>query len=156
MATNNIGLNKKKARETSAQLNNLLANYQLMYQNLRGFHWNIRGSKFFELHLKFEELYTDINLKIDEIAERILALEDVPLHTFSEYIKNSKIKEVKGESNGDTILRQLVSDYTVLITQERKILKLASENDDEGTVTLMSDYITLQEKTVWMLKASLG
>lgn len=156
MATNNIGLDKKQADKTAKKLNELLANYQQLYQNLRGFHWNIRGAKFFELHLKFEELYNDINLKVDEIAERILALDATPIHTFRDYQKNSTIKEVSELSDGTKILKILVSDYRTLVVLEREILKHAEANGDEGTNTLLTDYITQQEKTIWMLNAALG
>lgn len=68
---NSIGLHQDKAKELANKLNELLANYSIFYQNTRGFHWNIKGEKFFELHLKFEELYNDLLLKIDEVAERL-------------------------------------------------------------------------------------
>ena len=72
-------------------LNSLLANFQIYYQNLRGLHWNIKGKNFFDLHTKFEEFYTDSQIKIDEIAERILTLQGKPLHTFSDYIAHSNV-----------------------------------------------------------------
>lgn len=156
MKTNNIGLDKRGSDQTANQLNELLAGFQVMYQNLRSFHWNIRGEKFFELHLKFEELYNDVNLKVDELAERILALDGKPLHTFSSYLKKSKIKEQTGVSDGKKILKLLISDYRQLIIKEREILILAEKNKDEGSATLLTDYITQQEKTVWMLNAALG
>ena len=90
MKTNRIGLDATKARELAEKLNLLLANFQLFYMNSRGFHWNIKGEKFFELHLKFEELYTDSQLKIDEIAERILTLGHTPSHSYTDYLKLSK------------------------------------------------------------------
>jgi len=68
---NSIGLNVKKSTELADKLNTLLANYSIFYQNTRGYHWSIKGEKFFELHLKFEELYNDLFIKIDEVAERI-------------------------------------------------------------------------------------
>ena len=83
---NLVGIDQNKAKELASMLNQLLADYQLFYQNLRGFHWNIKGKEFFELHLKFEEFYDDAVIKIDEIAERILTLEGEPLHTFSDYV----------------------------------------------------------------------
>ena len=79
---NNIGLNIEKSKKVAENLNDLLSNYQLFYMNLRGFHWNIKGKKFFELHLKFEELYNDALIKVDEIAERILTLSETPFHSF--------------------------------------------------------------------------
>ncbi|MFP3527074.1 ferritin-like domain-containing protein, partial [Pantoea sp. SIMBA_072] len=66
-----IGLDQKKAEQLGDKLNELLSNYQVFYMNVRGFHWNIKGERFFELHAKFEETYDDLLLKIDEIAERI-------------------------------------------------------------------------------------
>jgi starvation-inducible DNA-binding protein len=101
-------------------------------------------------------LYNDINLKVDEIAERILALDATPIHTFGDYQKNSTIKEVSELRDGSKILKILVSDYRTLVVLEREILKLAEANGDEGTNTLLTDYITQQEKTIWMLNAALG
>jgi starvation-inducible DNA-binding protein len=86
MKTNSLGLEFKKAEVLAAELNILLANFQVYYQNLRGLHWNIRGKRFFDLHVKFEELYNDSQLKIDLIAERVLTLGSTPLHTFEDYM----------------------------------------------------------------------
>ena len=153
---NRIGLKTEDAQKLSKELNTLLANYQLFYQNLRGFHWNIKGSDFFELHLKFEELYNDAQIKIDEIAERILTLGESPLHSFQEYLNHSEIKAVVGVSDGSKGLDVTLKGFQMLILQERKILKSAADFEDEGTVSLMSDYITETEKTVWMLAAYLN
>lgn len=153
---NRIGLKTEDAQKLSKELNTLLANYQLFYQNLRGFHWNIKGSDFFELHLKFEELYNDAQIKIDEIAERILTLEESPLHSFQEYLNHSEIKAVVGVSDGSKGLDVTLQGFQKLILLERKILKSAADFEDEGTVSLMSDYITETEKTVWMLAAYLN
>ena len=153
---NSIGLDATQSKELALMLNDLLANYQVFYQNLRGFHWNVKGEKFFELHLKFEELYNDAILKIDEIAERILTLQGVPLHTYEDYLTQSAIKPVKKERVDGSILKTVVDNFSTLIAKERVILSIASEADDEGTVSQMSDYITQTEKTVWMLNAYLG
>jgi len=153
---NNIGLDTQKSQELAGMLNDLLANYQVFYQNLRGFHWNVKGNKFFELHLKFEELYNDAVLKIDEIAERILTLQGVPLHTFEAYLKQSSIKSVEKDKVDGSIIPTVIENFSVLISKERAILSIAAEAGDEGTVSQMSDYITQTEKTVWMLNAYLG
>lgn len=153
---NLIGINKEKAMVLNEKLNDLLANYQMFYQNLRGFHWNIKGKEFFELHLKFEELYDDAVIKIDEIAERILTLEGTPLHTFADYIDASEIKDAKNKSNGIESVEITVENFSTLVAKERVILALAGEADDEGTVSLMSDYISQTEKTLWMLSSYLN
>lgn len=153
---NSIGINKEKATELSRELNDLLANYQLFYQNLRGLHWNIKGKEFFELHVKFEEFYDDVVIKIDEIEERILTLEGEPLHTFSDYLKTTEIKEEKNITNGSQGVEIIITNFKVLIAKEGAILSLAGDAEDEGTVSLMSDYISETEKTLWMLNSYLS
>ena len=150
MKKNIIGLDAIKAKKLADLLNVLLANYQLFYINSRGFHWNIKGEKFFELHLKFEELYTDTQLKIDEIAERILTLGHTPDHTFTDFLKLSKIKEQKNITNGVKAVNSVIDAFSILLTIQRQLLILSAEADDEGTNALMSDYIRQQEKLVWI------
>ncbi len=153
---NSIGLDLKKSQKLSKKLNNLLANYQVFYQNLRGFHWNIKGNKFFELHLKFEELYNDAVIKVDEIAERILTLGGTPLHTFEDYLKTAEIKSVKKDRVDEKAVKDVIKNFSILIQNEREILNLAGEADDEGTASQMSDYIVETEKTLWMLNSYIG
>jgi len=150
---NLIGIEKVKAEKLVIELNDLLANYQIFYQNLRGFHWNIKGNKFFELHLKFEELYNDAVIKVDEIAERILTLEGTPLHMMDDYIKVSDIKSINSKGIEVEAVNHVINNFSVLIKKERAILILSGEADDEGTNSLMSDYISQSEKTVWMLNS---
>ena len=156
MKTNSIGLNAAKSISLSNDLNRLLANFQRYYQNLRGIHWNIKGKRFFDLHLKFEELYTEANLKVDEIAERILTLGGVPYHTFEDYISNSKVPVGKDITKDEDAIRLIVDSITELLLIERAILEASDEALDEGTNSMMSDFIVEQEKTVWMMKAWLG
>lgn len=153
---NKIGLDKKASQELSEKLNELLANYQIFYMNARGFHWNIKGEKFFELHLKFEELYNDSLIKVDEIAERILTLGYTPLHTYADYSSLSKIKAAKNISNGKEAIQKILEGYEVLLPLERELLEMSGDSNDEGTNALMSDYIREQEKLIWMYSAYLN
>ena len=153
MKLNSLGLPVEQSDELVNQLNGLLSNFQIYYQNLRGLHWNIRGKRFFDLHLKFEELYNDSQLKIDLIAERVLTLGGTPLHTFSDYIANSKLKVGKDISKDVEAIQLIFESLSVLLQVERVILAKASEINDEGTNSMMSDFIAEQEKTNWMLKA---
>lgn len=134
-------------------MNELLANFQVYYQNLRGLHWNIKGKRFFDLHLKFEELYNDSQLKIVLIAERVLTLGSTPLHTFSDYISISKMKVGKNISNGSEAVKLILESKSVLLQLERVILKNTATIKDEGTNSMISDFIVEQEKTNWMFKA---
>ncbi len=150
-----IGLEKDKSEKLAHRLNDLLANYQLFYINTRGFHWNITGDKFFELHIKFEELYTNSQEKIDEIAERVLTLGFTPSHTFTAYLQESTIKEAVNVSDGKEAVQNVVDGFRVLLEIERDILDISGDANDEGTNALMSDYIREQEKLVWMYSAFL-
>ncbi|MGM8851405.1 Dps family protein [Salinicola halophyticus] len=154
--TNAIGLHASSAQQLADRLNSLLANYQVFYMNTRGYHWNVKGEQFFELHAKFEEIYTDLLTKVDEVAERILTLGYQPLHAYSDYVKISQIQEDKQAADGKQCVRGLVEGFQVLIELQRELLSQASDADDEGTASLASDYIREQEKTVWMLNAYLG
>ncbi len=156
MALNSIGLDTEKTKGLAEELNHLLANFQLYYQNLRGIHWNIKGRAFFNLHVKFEELYTDANLKVDEIAERILTLGATPLHTFEDYNKAAKVPVGKNISRDEKAVQLIVNSLSELLKIERGILETSDEVNDEGTNSMMSGFITEQEKTVWMMKAWLG
>jgi starvation-inducible DNA-binding protein len=151
-----LGLQKDKINELTTDLNELLANFQVYYQNLRGLHWNIKGKSFFELHVKFEELYTDAQEKVDLIAERILTLEGTPLHTFADYQVIASVPVGKSISKDIESVQLVVKSLEELIKIERVILDKSDEADDEGTNSLMSDFIAEQEKTVWMMKAWLG
>lgn len=156
MTTKNaVGLDTVKSQTISDKLHELLANYSIFYQNTRGYHWNIRGSKFFELHLKFEELYNDLILKIDEVAERILTLGHTPMHSYVDYRAMSTIQESKQVSDGKIAVQNILESFKTTIILKRHILNLSAQADDEGTNALMSDYIREQEKLVWMYSAFL-
>lgn len=155
MAQNQIGLETTETKSLAEKLNSLLANYQVFYMNARGFHWNITGEKFFELHAKFEELYNDLVLKVDEVAERILTLGHTPLHTFSDYTSLSTVTEAKNISEGKKAMQHILDSFRTMISLQREIAEDASEAGDEGTSALMSDYIREQEKQVWMYSSYL-
>lgn len=153
--TNFIGLDKEKSKVLSEKLNELLADYSIFYQNIRGYHWNITGEKFFELHDKFQEMYEDLFIKIDEVAERIKTLGHIPSHQFSVYQKLAKVKESTEVSDGVKDVKDTLESLKIIITLQREILDLSADANDEGTNALMSDYISEQEKLVWMYTAYL-
>ena len=153
---NQLGLDKEKTKQLTEKLNSLLADYMLFYQNTRGLHWNIKGEKFFELHLKFEELYTNLLLKVDEVAERILTLGATPLHTFADYTNTSSMKSSKDISQPEPGVKIILDAFQILLIKRRELLDITQEANDEGTNALMSDYIREQEKLMWMYSAYLN
>jgi len=146
----------KITNELVEKLNKLLATYQIHYQNLRGLHWNIKGENFFELHVKYEELYTRTQVVIDEIAERILSIEEEPLHTYTDYLKESALKELSTINDGKGGVAYIVEAQKELLGLERELLHLSDELNDEGTNAMMSDLIGEKEKTTWMFKSWLN
>lgn len=148
-----LHLDANKVAKTVESLQQLLADFQVYYTNLRGFHWNIKGSGFFTLHGKFEEMYDDAAEKVDEIAERILMLNGVPANKFSDYLKAATIKEVSGITSGEDAIKNILESLSVLIKAERNIMEQAGESGDETTVSMLNDYLVEQEKMVWMLVA---
>lgn len=157
MKTKNfIGLDSENSQKVVNALNSLLANYQIYYQNLRGFHWNVKGNRFFVLHAKFEELYNDAIEKVDEIAERILTLGGVPLHSYAAYSKSATLKARENVTDGNECLKAVVEDLLVLLQQERELLSLAAEAGDDGTQDVFSSYVSEQEKLLWMINAYLS
>lgn len=138
------------------ELNQLLASYQIHYQNLRSLHWNIKGQGFFELHLKYEELYNRTLVIVDDLAERILSIGETPISSFSDYLATSPISELELTHDGATGVSYILSAQEELLKQERTLLQITGDADDEGTNGLMSDLIREKEKTNWMFKSWLN
>ncbi len=146
----------KRNIKYTKELNDLLASYQIHYQNLRSLHWNIKGQSFFELHLKYEELYTRVQVIIDDIAERILSLGETPLSRFSDYLSSSAIQENKIIQKGSVGVKYILQAQENILKQERNLLILSEESNDEATNSLMSDLVSEKEKTNWMFRSWLG
>jgi starvation-inducible DNA-binding protein len=138
------------------KLDQLLSTYQLHYQNLRSLHWNIKGAAFFELHLKYEELYTRTQIIIDDLAERILSIGKTPSSQFSVYMQKSLLKENTIITDGKEGVRYILDAQKLLLKLETEILELSGAASDEGTNALMSDLIREKEKTNWMFRSYLG
>ncbi|SHJ01517.1 starvation-inducible DNA-binding protein [Arenibacter nanhaiticus] len=148
-----LNIKEEKLLPVVVELNTLLADYHMYYQKLRNFHWNILGKNFFELHQKFEELYGDARIKIDEIAERVLTLRYHPLSNYSDYLKTSAIEESESFLNDREMVSEILGSHKILLSQMSKVIQAANTIEDEGTVDLIGAYIRDLEKTSWMLDA---
>jgi starvation-inducible DNA-binding protein len=154
MDAKEISLEEVKVKPVVDHLNDLLANYHIHYQKLRGCHWNIKGKSFFTLHVKFEELYTAALTTIDELAERILTLGKPPYSTFKDYITTSTLKEINTIGMLDTdMVKALIEDMATLIEMERQILDITSEAGDDGTNDMINRFMQFKEKNTWMLRS---
>ncbi len=150
---NYLNLDKKKTTETAKELNILLADYHLYYQKLRNFHWNVVGHNFFDLHIKFEDMYEDAKLKVDEIAERILTLRFQPTSNFTDYLKMSNLKESSSDTKDLEMVKILLEDHGKLLKQMRSVVEKADAASDEGTIDMIGGFIGDLEKVSWMLDA---
>lgn len=156
MSTNQIGFANAELTPIIKALNALLSSYHLFYINVRGYHWNVKGEHFFTLHPKFEELYTELQLQIDEIAERILTLGGTPLHAYTDFAQCSSIGEDKGVFEGRKCVEGVVKGLQILIDEQRKVAELAESVSDQGTSDIVTGYVQTQEKEIWMYNAFLG
>src|SRR3982750_1747319 len=151
MDAKEISLSEKKVKPVVDMLNDYLANYHIHYQKLRGCHWNIKGQNFFTLHIKFEELYTNAQLTIDEIAERVLTLGKPPHSRFADYIAESGIQEIKTIGMSDlAMVDALLEDMARLIQLERELLEATDGAGDDGTNGMVNLFMQFKEKTTWM------
>ncbi|MDX1666288.1 MAG: DNA starvation/stationary phase protection protein [Saprospiraceae bacterium] len=146
-------MNKQNFETTVDQLNTLLSNYHVYYQNLRNFHWNVNGENFFDLHNKFEDLYNDAKLKIDEIAERILTLRYRPTSEMSEYLRRSSIEEAGKIDSDHKMVDITLNNHRILIENMRQVIEVADKAQDEGTIDLIAGFLSELEKKSWMLDA---
>ncbi len=151
-----MGISGKDLSPVVDSLNQLLCDYHLYYQNLRNFHWNVKGSNFFELHTKFEELYDEARLNIDAIAERILTLRAQPVSSLTEYLQRSHVAEASLGLSDQEMVKDVISNQTQLIQSMRLALDAASKAEDEGTTDLLGGFLSSLEKNSWMLAAWIG
>lgn len=150
---NYIGIDEKKLVPVADILNELLSSYSVYYQNLRSFHWYVNCNNFFEIHRVFEDLYNDAKVRIDDIAERILTINQKPFGSMSQYLENSRIKESKDMLTDEDMAAVILENHAVLIKTMRETLVKASASGDEGTVDLIGGFLSSIEKKTWMLDA---
>ena len=137
-------------------LNEQLSDWNLLFVKLHNYHWNVKGSDFFTLHEKFEVLYNEAAIHIDEVAERILALGAVPAGSFKEYLELSTLEEATGKENSREMVEQIVADFKVVVASAKNGIDVASEADDDTTVDLLTQIHVALEKHVWLFTAFLG
>ena len=150
---NYLGFDKTKVTPVVNELNTLLSNYHVYYQNLRNFHWNIKGENFFDLHNQFEELYNDARMRIDEIAERILTLRHRPLSRITDYLTIATIPEATLIEDDRDMVLEILENHKTLIANLRAVINYASEAKDEGTIDMVGSFLESLEKRSWMLDA---
>ncbi|MBG9547687.1 DNA starvation/stationary phase protection protein [Paenibacillus sp. FSL R5-0490] len=144
------------SKELVKAVNQQVANWTVLYVKLHNYHWYIKGKNFFTLHAKFEELYNEANVHVDELAERILALEAKPVATMKEVLETSSLKEATGKENEEQMVQSVVDDFEKMVDELQEAIELAEEAKDEGTGDMLIAVKQSLKKHIWMLKAYLG
>ncbi len=155
MSKIDIGISESDRQQVAEGLKKLLADSYTLYLQTHNFHWNVTGPQFRELHLMFEEHYTELATAVDDIAERIRTLGVAAPGTYKAFVELSSIDEVEGVPEATEMVRLLTQGHEAVVKTCRSVLKLAQDADDESSVALVSDRMRVHEKTAWMLRATL-
>lgn len=153
--TINIGIDEKSREEIGQGLSRLLADTYTLYLQTHNFHWNVTGPFFQQLHVLFEEHYTELAGAVDDIAERIRALGILAPGTYKELAELTSIEEVEGNISAEEMIGRLVESHETVVRTARKVLLTAQEAEDESSASLVGDRLVVHEKTAWMLRSHL-
>ena len=153
MTNIDIGITPEDRKRIGEGLKRMLADSYTLYLQTHNFHWNVTGPQFRELHLMFEEHYTELAVAVDDLAERIRTLDIVAPGTYKEFARLSAIEEVDGVPSAQQMVDLLTKGHEQVVKTARGVLELAQGANDESTASLVSDRMRLHEKTAWMLRA---
>lgn len=151
----NIGIDAESRQEIANGVSRLLADSYTLYLMTHNFHWNVTGPFFRDLHLMFEEQYTELATAVDVIAERIRTLGVPAPGTYAEFSRLSSIDEISGVPKAEEMVRHLVAANEAVVRTAREILPIAQDANDESTASLIADRMVIHEKTAWMLRSFL-
>lgn len=150
---NTLRWSATEQKRMADMLNTLLANYEVHYQKLRNYHWNVKGGDFFDIHEQLELQYQEAQLNIDVIAERVRVFRSRPLSTYAEFLEQSDLKEDRTVPASEKMMTNLLADYVVLVDRLHDVVELAVELSDMGTEDMAKGFIKQIEKHHWMLRS---
>jgi starvation-inducible DNA-binding protein len=144
-------------REVVAEdLSRLLADTYTLYLMTQNFHWNVTGPMFTSLHLLFEQLYTELALAVDLIAERIRALDRPAPGTYAEFAALSSVPEPVGVPSAKDMIRRLAAGQDAVVATARRAFEAAERAGDHPTLDLLTQRLQVHEKNAWMLRSLLA
>lgn len=146
---------KSAAKPVLDILNKQVADWSVLYMKWHHYHWYLTGENFFTLHEKFEQLYNEAALTMDELAERMLALEGKPLSTLKECLDQTSVKEASGKENPNQMVLSTVNDLVYIAEALGQGIEVANEQKDDPTADLLTALKGRTEKHIWMLKSYL-
>lgn len=148
----NTGMSKEQTVKVAEGVSSVLADTYTLYLMTQNFHWNVSGPRFYELHQMFEDEYRELAGAVDEIAERIRALDAKAPGTFNEFLKMTSLSEPKSDIGANKMIEKLVEGHETIACKAREVIDIASDADDEATIDLLASRIKSHEKTTWMLR----
>lgn len=149
-----IGIAAEARHRSSAAVKKLLADTYALYLKTHGYHWNVEGPHFQQLHALFMEQYTEMWNAVDELAERIRALGEYAPSSYAAMAKLSEIEEETGEPGWQEMVTNLAKGHEAVAKSAREVLRIAEDIGDDATADVVTPRITLHEKTAWMLRAT--
>ena len=150
----NIGINEADRQKSADAVRSLLANTYTLYLKTHGYHWNVEGPHFQQLHVQFMDQYTEMWTAVDELAERIRALGHYAPNSYGEMSKLSVVKEETGKADWKTMVQNLAKGHEQVAKIARDVLRIAEEVGDDATADVIAPRVTIHEKTAWMLRAT--
>ena len=150
----NIGISKENRAKSAVGLSQLLADTYTLYLKTHGYHWNVEGPHFQQLHIQFMEQYTEMWTAVDELAERIRALGHYAPGSYAAISKISQVPEEEGQPDWQEMVKNLARGHEQVAKTAREVLRTAEETGDDATADVVAPRVTLHEKTAWMLRAT--
>jgi starvation-inducible DNA-binding protein len=148
------GISEADRKEVADHLARLLADTYTLYLKTHGYHWNVTGPMFRSLHLMFEEQYMELRDAVDEVAERIRALDHPAPASYAELGRLSSVADDEGTPVAMEMVRRLVLGHEAVIRGARALVKVAEAAGDVASADLATQRIQIHEKAAWMLRAT--
>ncbi|MEM1139583.1 MAG: Dps family protein [Pseudomonadota bacterium] len=149
-----IGIASTDRQRSATAIKKLLADTYSLYLKTHGYHWNVEGPHFQQLHDLFMQQYTEMWTAVDELAERIRALGEYAPSSYAEMASLSSITEETGQPDWKAMVMNLAKGHEEVAKTARDVVRIAEEIGDDATTDVITPRITLHEKTAWMLRAT--
>lgn len=145
---------KNSATQMVKHLTNVLSDTYVLGVKTHGYHWNVTGALFPQLHAMFEGQYTALFAAADEIAEHIRALDMPAPGSMAAFQDNSSIKEANGQVLSATaMVKDLLKSHEQVRVRVTAACEFAGELGDKASEDLMIQRLRAHDKTIWMLRA---
>ncbi|MEL6539843.1 MAG: DNA starvation/stationary phase protection protein [Pseudomonadota bacterium] len=153
--------NTQTPTNTTAQMiveiNGLLADHFALYVKTKNFHWHVKGPRFRDLHLLFDEQAVEIQSQIDAIGERARKLGGDTITGVGMIAELTQVKDQKSASlSAEDMIAELRDDNAAMVAKLKSMKDVAEQAGDNATDGLLDDWTDMAEERVWFLNSLLG